>query len=70
MALAIALALAGLSPLAAQPPSFQHVVIDAANPTDPHCKTLGDIDGDGLLDALAASSAGGGMFWYEYPAWT
>ena len=58
------------SSLAAQPPTFQHVVIDATNPTDPHCKTLGDIDGDGLLDALAASSSGSGMFWYEYPAWT
>jgi hypothetical protein len=62
--------LSGLSPVAAQPPTFQHVVIDAANPSNPHCKTLGDIDGDGLLDALAASSSGGGMFWYEYPGWT
>ena len=56
--------------LVAQPPTFKHVVIDATNPSDPHCKTLGDIDGDGQLDALAASSTGGGMYWYEYPAWT
>jgi len=54
----------------AQPLVFEHVVIDATNPADPHCKTLGDISGDGQLDAVAASSSGGGMFWYEYPDWT
>ncbi len=62
--------LVAIGPLAAQQPTFQHVVIDATNPTNPHCKTLGDIDGDGLLDALAASSSGAGMFWYEYPGWS
>ena len=50
--------------------AFSHVVIDPSNPTDPHCKALGDIDGDGLIDAIAASSSGAGMFWYEYPTWT
>ena len=49
---------------------FDHVVIDPSNPDDPHCKTLGDIDGDGMLDAIVASSSGAGMFWYEYPTWT
>ncbi|MGB7492010.1 MAG: FG-GAP-like repeat-containing protein [Thermoanaerobaculia bacterium] len=68
--LGVAIAVAMSSPLLAQPPIFQHVVIDATNPSDPHCKALGDIDGDGFLDALAASSSGGGMFWYEYPDWT
>ncbi len=68
--LAVATALVVACPLTAQPPTFQHVVIDATNPSDPHCKALGDIDGDGLLDALAASSSGGGLFWYEYPGWT
>ena len=68
--LGVAIAVAMSSPLLAQPPIFQHVVIDATNPSDPHCKALGDIDGDGFIDALAASSSGGGMFWYEYPAWT
>ena len=62
--LAVATALVVACPLTAQPPTFQHVVIDATNPSDPHCKALGDIDGDGLLDALAASSSGGGLFWY------
>ena len=56
--------------VAAQPLTFQHVVIDPSNPSDPHCKTLGDIDGDGFLDAVAASSSGDGMFWYEYPDWS
>ena len=64
-----------LAPLALALPaaaelSFSHVVIDSLNPTNPHCKTLGDIDGDGLIDAIAASSSGAGMFWYEYPTWT
>jgi len=49
--------------------SFRHVVIDSDNPRDPHCKTLGDIDGDGFIDAIVASSNGEGMFWYEYPRW-
>ena len=73
----IAIALAFLTvqvTLAAVPgtaePSFDHVVIDAQNPDDPHCKTLGDIDGDGQLDAIVASSSGDGMYWYEYPDWS
>jgi len=63
--LVLASAMAG-----AQPPVFEHSVIDPANPADPHCKTLGDFSGDGLLDAVAASSSGDGMYWYEYPLWT
>ncbi len=66
----LTVALAGAVAVGAQPPTFEHVVIDADNPDDPHCKTLGDIDGDGLLDAIVASSSGDGMYWYEYPAWT
>ncbi len=50
--------------------TFLPTVIDPVNPANPHCKTLGDVDGDGLPDAVVASSSGGGMFWYEYPAWT
>ncbi len=50
--------------------AFERVTIDASNPTNPHCKTLGDIDGDGQLDAIVASSAGDGLFWYEHPTWT
>ena len=62
-------ALLGAAEVAAEL-TFQHVVVDATNPANPHCKTLGDIDGDGQLDAVAASSSGGGMFWYEHPGWT
>jgi hypothetical protein len=57
-----------VAPLHADLP-FDHVVIDNSNPANPHCKTLGDIDGDGLLDGIVASSSGDGMYWYEYPAW-
>ncbi len=60
----------GVSRIAgAQALSFEHVVIDANNPLNPHCKALGDIDGDGLIDAIVASSKAEGMFWYEYPSW-
>jgi len=47
-----------------------HVIVDDDNPPDPHCKTAGDIDGDGNPDLLAASAADGGLFWYRYPDWT
>ncbi len=68
-AVAILATLGAAGPAAAEL-TFQHVVIDPSNPANPHCKTLGDIDGDGRLDAVVASSNGDGMFWYEYPAWT
>ncbi len=57
------------APVAAQEIPFRHTVIDADGPSDPHCKTVGDINGDGYLDALVASSSGGGMYWYAYPDW-
>lgn len=51
---------------------FEHVIVDANNPPNPHCKTVGDINGDHFPDILAASSTGDttGLFWYEYPNWT
>lgn len=49
---------------------FTHIVVDPDAPKDPHCKAVGDVNGDGHLDLLVASAGGGGMFWYEAPNWT
>jgi hypothetical protein len=49
---------------------FRHVIVDAENPADPHCKAAGDLDGDGYPDLLAASASGGGLYWYRYPSWS
>ncbi len=68
--LAFVLLSGAAGPGAAQSLSFQHIIIDAANPARPTTKTLGDIDGDGFIDGVVGSSNGGGMFWYEYPDWT
>ncbi|MBI1936260.1 VCBS repeat-containing protein [Candidatus Woesearchaeota archaeon] len=58
----------------ALPPSgdipFASVTIDANNPVDPHNKAVGDINGDGFVDVLAAGSSSSGLYWYEYPSWT
>ena len=67
------LALGGLGAAAAPQAGnipFTGVVIDSNNPGNPHNKTIGDIDGDGFLDGVVASSNGGGMYWYEFPNWT
>ncbi|MGD8238699.1 MAG: VCBS repeat-containing protein [Armatimonadota bacterium] len=53
-----------------RPVEFQHVLIDADGPEDPHAKTAGDINGDGCVDVVVASSAGGPIVWYEAPTWT
>ncbi len=52
--------------------AFQHVIIDNNGPRNPHCKAIGDINGDGFDDVLAASSTGfnEGLYWYRYPTWT
>jgi hypothetical protein len=31
---------------------FKHVIVDDDNPPNPHCKTAGDIDGDGNPDPV------------------
>ncbi|MCI0393215.1 MAG: VCBS repeat-containing protein [Acidobacteria bacterium] len=49
---------------------FRHIIIDRHHPKRPNCKTVGDIDGDGFTDVLAASWAGEGVYWYAYPNWT
>jgi hypothetical protein len=69
----IALLAAAAAPLLAMQAAtipFTHAVVDANNPADPHCKAVGDVNGDGFPDVIVASSSNGGMYWYEYPAWT
>ena len=35
---------------------FKHVIIDPNPPREPHCKSIGDFDGDGFIDVVTASS--------------
>ena len=49
---------------------FRRIIIDRANPHYPHCKTIGDINGDGQVDALVASAGGEGLYWYAWPNWS
>jgi sugar phosphate isomerase/epimerase len=53
-----------------EPMPFRHIIIDCDNPTYPHCKAVGDINGDGYVDVLAASAYGQGLYWYSWPHWT
>jgi FG-GAP-like repeat len=49
---------------------FERIVIDEDGPADPHTKTAGDIDGDGVEDLIICSSAGGPLVWYRSPDWS
>ncbi len=49
---------------------FRNIVIDRHHPKRPNVKTVGDINGDGFIDVLAASWAGEGVYWYAWPNWT
>ncbi len=48
---------------------FRHVVVDAAGPTTPWLKTAGDFNGDSRVDLIVGGHSGGGLVWYENPAW-
>jgi hypothetical protein len=51
---------------------FSHIAIDANPPSAAGCcldvLALGDIDGDGKIDAALGSEHGGGWYWYRNPA--
>jgi len=49
---------------------FKHVIIDSEGPRNPHVKAVGDVNQDGFIDVVVASSNGGPLVWYEYPNWT
>ncbi|MCD6469835.1 VCBS repeat-containing protein [Candidatus Bathyarchaeota archaeon] len=51
------------------PLRFKHVIIDSEGPRDPHIKAVGDVNQDGFVDVVVASSSGGPLVWYEYPNW-
>ncbi len=48
-------------------PRFIVRVIDPSNAGD--CKMAGDIDGDGLIDAVVGGSPGEDLSWYRWPDW-
>lgn len=48
---------------------FVRTVIARDSPDGPSGKALGDLDGDGRLDAIVAGSEGP-LVWYAYPDWT
>ena len=54
-------ALASLGVATAQSVSFRHVVVDDDAPRDPWGKSVGDLDGDGLIDLVVGGSKSGGL---------
>lgn len=64
----LALALVGalsLAPAERMSNMFEHVIVDADGPENPHTKTVGDLNGDGRVELIVASSAGGPLVWYD-----
>lgn len=53
-----------------EPLRFQHRLLDAQGPENPHIKAVGDLNGDGREEIIVASSHGGPLVWYEYPSGT
>lgn len=50
--------------------TFTKVILDEGNVIkNPHAKSDGDLNGDGITDLIIASSAGGPLVWYESPEW-
>ncbi len=47
---------------------FNHILIDAHNPPDPHCKIAGELDGDGQAEIILSPSEGPGrLSWFDPP---
>ena len=38
---------------------FKHIIIDSEGPGNPHIKAVGDMNQDGFVDIVVASSNGG-----------
>jgi hypothetical protein len=66
--LGLLLGISAIATLRAEIP-FKHVIVDDDGPTDIQCKAIGDINGDGFPDLVAAGT-NGTIVWYEYPKWT
>ena len=56
-------------PFSAPGISAKYVTVDEHGPIDPHVKTAGDLNGDGVDEVVVASSAGGELVWYGGPDW-
>ncbi len=50
-------------------PRVVYEVVDKSGPKDPWGKSIGDVNRDGLPDLIVAGRSGGGLVWYEGPAW-
>jgi type 1 glutamine amidotransferase len=68
-ALFLAVAAIVSAPGRAEPIPFVRTVIASDSPHGPCGNALGDLDGDGRLDAIVAGS-NGPLVWYAYPNWS
>lgn len=68
-ALFLAVAAIVSAPGQAEPIPFVRTVIASDSPHGPCGNALGDLDGDGRLDAIVAGSDGP-LVWYAYPDWS
>jgi len=48
---------------------FQRIEIDKKTIVDPWGKSIGDVNGDGLVDLLVGGNLSGGLVYYENPTW-
>jgi hypothetical protein len=60
----------GANSLAQPAVDFTYVLVDGNGPEGIWLKTVGDVNGDDLLDLVAGGVGSGGLVWYENPDWT